>query len=252
MIAPKMALEVLPRSRAKASSRPTSPTATSSPTPSTLLRSFLEPPPGSEVTEEWSLHGLCRRMDLALTACYPIRAETGVLRESREAFAFDISRFTDRRGLRGPDERLACAPAEVKRHPHGHVFDDETILVGPTDPDCEDRLDVGNAEMLAELEAIRAEAWDGVRAREASEGRRFQLISRRLPNVYNSTGRDLPKLGEGSGTQPRLPPPRRPRSARPRPRRRRRDPLESRLDPRCRRARAGAAPGHGLDGPLLR
>ncbi|MCB9723881.1 MAG: molybdopterin-dependent oxidoreductase [Spirochaetaceae bacterium] len=203
VIAPKMALEVPGLSVSSEGIEQTY-VAHGYPEPyAQYSPAILEPPPGSEVIEEWEFfYGLCRRMDLALTA-YPIRAETGVLRESREAFAFDMTRKpTTDEVYEGLMNGSRVPLAEVKRHPHGHVFDDETILVGPTDPDCEDRLDVGNADMLAELEAIRAEAWDGVRAREASEGRRFQLISRRLPNVYNSTGRDLPKLQKGRGHNP--------------------------------------------------
>ena len=87
--------------------------------------------------------------------------------------------------------------AEIRRHPHGKIFDDESVRVAPADTDCQDRLDVGNIDMLDELTAIRAE---GVEPNGASavggaeEGFPFQLISRRLPNVYNSSGRDIEKL----------------------------------------------------------
>jgi anaerobic selenocysteine-containing dehydrogenase len=80
--------------------------------------------------------------------------------------------------------------SEIRRHPHGRVFDDLEVRVEPADPDCHDRLDVGNADMLRELEAI----WYEAALSPADEDYPFRLISRRLPNVYNSTGRDIPRL----------------------------------------------------------
>ena len=96
---------------------------------------------------------------------------------------------------------------EVKRHPHGHVF--EELLeqrVGPSDPDCEDRLDVGNADMLAELGEIR----DRVCTAEVDDDRPFLFVPRRENRVINSTGRTLPGLMRGPPLQPRLHAPRRP------------------------------------------
>jgi anaerobic selenocysteine-containing dehydrogenase len=103
---------------------------------------------------------------------------------------------------------------QIRQHPHGKIYDDEEIRVGPGDPDSVDRLDVGNRDMIAELAAIRAEPFrgsglhgdqgegstsgnaEGDEERTASHEAAFpfQLISRRLPNVYNSSGRDIAKL----------------------------------------------------------
>ena len=62
--------------------------------------------------------------------------------------------------------------------------------MAPADSDAGDRLDVGNAAMLAELGEIRRES---AAARRDAE-HPFQLISRRMPNVYNSSGRDIAEL----------------------------------------------------------
>ncbi|MEZ4332288.1 MAG: molybdopterin-dependent oxidoreductase [Myxococcota bacterium] len=169
---------------------------------------IVAPPPGADVIEEWEFFwGLCRRMGLALTF-YPLRAETGVLRERREAYALDMTRMPS------SDEVLAGLmngsriPLEaIARHPHGAIFDGahddaftpkpEHAVVAPADPGPVERLDVGNADMLSELAAVRDE-----RPGEGRTGRPFQLISRRLPNVYNSTGRDLAALQRGKTWNP--------------------------------------------------
>ena len=53
---------------------------------------IVDPPAGSDVIEEWEFfYGLAQRMGFPLTA-YPIRPETGVLRERREAYGFDMER----------------------------------------------------------------------------------------------------------------------------------------------------------------
>jgi len=83
---------------------------------------------------------------------------------------------------------------EVKRYPHGHVF--EELLeqrIGPSDPDREDRLDVGNADMLAELGEIRKRA----DTTEVDNDRPFLFVPRRENRVINTTGRTLPGLMRG-------------------------------------------------------
>src|SRR3954469_396296 len=88
---------------------------------------------------------------------------------------------------------------EVKRHPHGHVFEELLAqTVGPRDRECEDRLDVGNAEMLVELSEIRERAI----AAEPDDGRPFLFVPRRENRVINSTGRTLPGLMRGRSYNP--------------------------------------------------
>jgi anaerobic selenocysteine-containing dehydrogenase len=167
------------------------------------------PPAGSDVIEEWEFfYGLAQRMGLGLT-CHPIRPETGVLRERREPVELDMQRKpTTDEVLEAMMAGSRVALSEVKRHPHGQIFDDETIRVAPADPEANDRLDVGNADMLGELDAIGREADGGVnadavaRAGSTDGARPFRLISRRMPNVYNSTGRDIPALTRGRTHNP--------------------------------------------------
>lgn len=152
---------------------------------------IVDPPPGSDVIEEWEFfYGLSQRMGLALQL-YPARAEAGVLRQRREIAKLDMEHKPT------TDEIFAMLMAgsrvpleEVVRHPHGAIFDSDPLSVAPADPDAADRLDVGNDTMLAELAEARAEPAE---SREVA-GRPFRLVSRRLPNVYNSSGRDIDAL----------------------------------------------------------
>lgn len=150
---------------------------------------IVSPPAGADVIEEWEFfYGLSQRMGFGLTA-YPIRAETGVLRERREAYTFDMQQkpSTDE-VLEGLMNGARVPLDEVRRHPHGRIFDDVEIRVAPADPDCADRLDVGNTDMMDELAGVRVEDEGDDPAYP------FRLISRRLPNVYNSSGRDIARL----------------------------------------------------------
>ncbi|MBW2421107.1 MAG: molybdopterin-dependent oxidoreductase [Deltaproteobacteria bacterium] len=159
---------------------------------------LASPPEGSDVIEEWAFfYGLAKRMGFQLIA-YPIRPEAGVLRERREPYVFDMEKPPTTDAVFAGIMNGSRVPlAEVARHPHGKIFADETILVAEADPDCQDRLDVGNADMLAELAAIRAESWAALRSEDEDAARVFQLVSRRMPNVYNSSGRDIDRLQRG-------------------------------------------------------
>ncbi len=173
-------------------------------------KAIVAPPPGADVIEEWEFfYGLCRRLGLALVG-YPLRAETGVLRGRREAYAFDMQRKpTSDEVLAGLMNGSRIPLDEIKRHPHGAIFDaafaarhggactpaPEHAFVAPADPGSGERLEVGNADMLRELRGLRGEA-------AGRGGRPFQLISRRLPNVYNSSGRDIEGLQKGRTWNP--------------------------------------------------
>jgi anaerobic selenocysteine-containing dehydrogenase len=155
---------------------------------------LVEPPPGADVIEEWEFfYGLAQRMGLALKL-YPTRAETGVLRERSDAIDVDMEKKPTTDQIYAQLFASSRVPLdEVKRHPHGRIFADPPIVVAPADPANRDRLDVGNAEMLGELAGI---AREGARAAEV-RGRPFRLVSRRMPNVYNSSGRDIEALTRG-------------------------------------------------------
>jgi len=169
------------------------------------------PPAGSDLLEEWEFfYGLAQRLGLELRL-FPTRAEAGVLRASRDALKVDMANKPTTDAVL--DALLAGSRvplAEVRRHPHGAIFEappgepaGRVAPADPLEPGAErPRLDVGNATMLAELDEVRAEALapDGSPARDAA--RPFRLVSRRLPNAYNSSGRDIEALTRGSGINP--------------------------------------------------
>jgi anaerobic selenocysteine-containing dehydrogenase len=153
---------------------------------------LVDSPEGSDVLEEWEFfYGLAKRMGQGMSL-YPLRPESGVLREKRGTVEVDMVNKPS------SDELLAMLTEgsripldEVKKHPHGAVFDGEPVLTAAKEPGWEGRLELADATMLRELEEIRAETID--RAAEEAVFP-FRLVSRRLPNAYNSSGRDLPSF----------------------------------------------------------
>lgn len=153
---------------------------------------LVDPPEGSDVIEEWEFfYGLCQRMGLSLNL-FPLRAETGVLRERRDSIPVDLETKPTTDAILEQLMNGSRVPLwEVRRHPHGRIFDDESTPVAAADVGVEDRLDVGNETMLAELAELRVA--EDERDDEPA-GLPFRLISRRMPNVYNSSGRDIDAL----------------------------------------------------------
>jgi anaerobic selenocysteine-containing dehydrogenase len=76
----------------------------------------------------------------------------------------------------------------VKAAGRGALYPDDRVVVAPKEPGWPGKLDIGNALLLGELGEIAREQ-PGKDARFA-----YKLISRRLPNIYNSSGRDIAKL----------------------------------------------------------
>lgn len=165
---------------------------------------IVDPPEGSDVIEEWEFfYGLAQRMGFELKL-YPIRPESGVLRERRELVELDMQeRPSTESVLDGLLNASRIPLDEIRKHRHGKIYDDEEIRVGPGDPDCADRLEIGNPDMLAELREILAEPFHAQQPGDpAAAAFPFQLISRRLPNAYNSSGRDIAKLNGRRGYNP--------------------------------------------------
>lgn len=149
---------------------------------------LLDPPAGSDLCEDWELfYETGRRMGLEMkfkpvSLTGPARGEPVVFDYASKPTTAELCEILTR-GSRVPLE-------EVKRHPGGAVFRDHDVRVEPKDEGWEGRLDVGNADMMAELAEVAVET-----RREMSEdGFPYRLISRRLMTAYNSSGRDLPRL----------------------------------------------------------
>lgn len=157
---------------------------------------LVEPPDGSDVVEEWEFfYGLAQRMDrpLTLQAAYswgpemkrPARTDLDMKNKPTTEELFEMM-------TKGSHVSLE----EVKRYPHGHVFDDLEGVVKPKDPDCEAKLDFANSIMLEELAEVASEKI------ETDPEYPFLLTCRRLLDVHNSAGRDIDKLVRKYRTNP--------------------------------------------------
>ncbi len=142
---------------------------------------IVPPPIGSDLLEEWEFfYGLAQRMGLSLRF-------SGELLDMENKPSIDDLFEILTRGSRVP-------LSEVKKYPHGHIFDDPSIKVLPKDAECGERLDIGNSFMMDELHAVQAETLvSGGGYREGDEFS-HRLVSRRMHGVYNSGGRDIPAL----------------------------------------------------------
>ncbi len=105
---------------------------------------IIEPPPGSEVLEDWRFfYELGRAMGMQL-------AYRGHLFDMQNPPTTDalLEQFV---------ARSRVPLAEIKRYPHGHVFPDPQPFAAPKDEGWPHRLQLGHAAMLSELSAIARE-----------------------------------------------------------------------------------------------
>ena len=167
------------RTRPSGATAPPRP-ATPSPTPSSH-RPLVDPPEGSEVVEEWEFfYGLAQRLGLQLKVA-------GV------EVSMDDQPTTD--DLHHLMTRKARIPLdEVKQHPHGNIWDDPSIVVLAKEEGWAHKLQVGNELMMAELAEVAAEPVLDHAGYRDDEVFGYRLVSRRMLDVYNSSGRDIPHL----------------------------------------------------------
>jgi anaerobic selenocysteine-containing dehydrogenase len=162
---------------------------------------LVDPPAGSDLIEDWQLYyRVAQRLGLPLNLVNVFGRIGAHMEAPIEVIPLDMEHEPTTDDIYEMMCRGSHVPLEeVKRHPHGHVF--EELLeqrIGPRDADCEDRLDVGNTDMLAELGEI------GERAATAAPDadRPFLFVPRRENRVINSTGRTLPGLMRGRSYNP--------------------------------------------------
>jgi anaerobic selenocysteine-containing dehydrogenase len=130
-----------------------------------------------DVIEEWEFFwGLAHRMRT------PLRLENG------RALDLDLKPTSDAYlDLTHADARVPLA--EVRRHPGGALFPPPApVQVEPARPGHDARMDLGPVAVMDQLRDIRREPLD------PDEGFTHRLISRRMLEVYNSTGDHLPGL----------------------------------------------------------
>ena len=164
---------------------------------------LLDPPDDSDLIEDWQLfYRVGKRLGLSMSWLSVFGSPLGHMEAPLDPIPLDMEREPTTDELfemmcRGSNVALD----EVKRHPHGHVFEElQHQQVAPRDAGCDTRLDVGNLDLLAELGTISAE--DYVTTREQTADRPFLLVPRRENRVINSTGRNIPGLMRGRTYNP--------------------------------------------------
>lgn len=169
---------------------------------------LLQPPAGSDLMESWQIYyRVAQKLGLDLAH----------ITATSERIPFDMTREPT------SDELLellctgsAVALDEVKRHPHGAIFEQAREFVKPRDPACTARLQLADPTMLAELAQLRAET--PLARRRTDDEFPFQFVCRRMQGSTNSAPRtdglvrtgynplwmnpqDMARIGVGEGEE---------------------------------------------------
>jgi anaerobic selenocysteine-containing dehydrogenase len=146
---------------------------------------LVEPPPGSDLMEDWELfYYVARELGLEL------RLYLGILRVPGDP----PGRFVSLDMQKAPTtdelfdiltEGSRVSLSEVRKHHAGRLYEDPNQVVLPRDPGCKVLLELGNETMMAQLDdAARQGSLDG------DDDFPFRLVSRRQPGTLNSLSRD--------------------------------------------------------------
>lgn len=150
--------------------------------PYAFYRAALVPPPaGSDLMESWQIYyRMAQKMGLPLAYIAGPRAEDRV--------PFDMTREPRTDELLELLCKGSVVPLdEVKRHPHGGIFEAARDSVRPRDPACTARLQLADPTMLAELAELRAE--NPLARRKTDDEFPFLFICRRMQGSTNSAPR---------------------------------------------------------------
>jgi anaerobic selenocysteine-containing dehydrogenase len=137
---------------------------------------LLKPPPDSDVIDDWRFYWeICVRLGRPI--CYDGKVELDMRTPPTMEQLLDI-RMSD----------AAISADEIRRHSRGKIYDLPHGIVQPARSDATSRFDVMPADVAAECERLAASM--NIPAGVAKDGRPFThlLASRRLPEVFNTTG----------------------------------------------------------------
>jgi anaerobic selenocysteine-containing dehydrogenase len=149
---------------------------------------LVDPPEGSQLLEEWKFFYLLGR-----EMGFQLEVITGLTRLEQEppmqVTALDMQKTPTTDELFDIVTAGSRVPlSEIRSYESGRVFEDPDAVVVPREPDCDGFLELGNDEMMRQLdEATRGPL-------EGDDEFPFRLVSLRTPNVLNSQGRDQEKL----------------------------------------------------------
>ena len=160
---------------------------------------IVDPPAGADLLDDRELfHRLAQQMNLQLEWVDHFGYGPHVESPSRRT-KLDMTRVPS------VDEliELTCGEgrvllSEVKRHPHGRLFDEIHVPIAAPDPGNAARLELGDALMMQALAEVRQQR----SAPTNIDGACFSLISRRMNNYMNSVGQNVDVLNGGKHTEP--------------------------------------------------
>jgi anaerobic selenocysteine-containing dehydrogenase len=153
-------------------------------------------PADSDLLEEWEFfYQLAQHMELSLELRCEMFPFVGA--PSPVVAPLDMQKMPTTEELLDCVTQSSRIPlAHVRTFDGGHLFDEETVLVEPRDSNCETRLELADVTMLAELNDVLGEGT------AIHPSHSHLLISRRMPNHYNSYGTDFESLRSRYGTNP--------------------------------------------------
>jgi anaerobic selenocysteine-containing dehydrogenase len=149
---------------------------------------LLDAPAGADLIEDALIfYRLGRRMNLKLAL-----PQAGSELASGEAGGADGYLNMDKEPTTDELFDILCRGsvvplAVVRAHDGPKIYAEARLTVGPREPDCQERLDVGNSIMLEELAGLRAAA-----ATAEDGAYPFRLTVRRADDVVNSILRSIP------------------------------------------------------------
>ena len=148
--------------------------------------------PEFDVIDEWELFwGLAHRMRIPLELG---RAPMGPPVVGRPV-DIDVKPTTDElMEIEAVDARIPLD--EVKRYPSGHVFEEARVRVTPATPGNNARFDLAPPLFLEDFATVAAEPFLADGGYEPGESYAYRLTSRRMRQVFNSTGVHLTALNE--------------------------------------------------------
>lgn len=141
---------------------------------------LINPPEGAEVVEDWRVFfEIGRRMGLQL---------------AYRGYAYDMQDGPTTDALIEEFVKRSPVPfEEIRKYPEGHIFEHRSAPAEPREADWPHRLQLGNADMLAELATLAYAAGPAVES-TAPDELPLLLVSRREHEVYNSVGHRLEAL----------------------------------------------------------
>jgi len=156
------------------------------------LPAVVPPPRGSELVEDWYVYwSIASRVGREIV--YPGKR------------ALDVSKpptIDEMLGLQMEGSRLAAKMSldELRRHPHGVDFGTDLGVVGEAPPDTDGRFDVMPEDVAGELAEFLEQMSEDRRMLRDGHAFDFLLIPRRLRDVSNSNGPQIPSVRKRNPT----------------------------------------------------